>query len=155
MQAARAGYRIVYDPEAIAYEDSVPNLKSEFNRKSRIAAGAVQMMKWGLGIPNAMQKLLWFQFLSHKFLRWVMPFILIALFSVNLRLVLTEGHFGIYWVTAAVQIVFYLLGVCGVFFNRMLMTAVSQYFCITYAAFMVGLIKGITNRQQVTWKVSR
>ncbi len=163
MEAARAGYRIIYEPEAIAYEDAVPNLKSEFNRKSRIVAGAVQMMKRGLGIPNARQKLLWFQFLSHKFLRWVMPWILIALLLVNLRLVAADVHsfasfrdiLGIYWVTVAAQIVFYSLALCGIIFNRVLVTAVPQYLCTMYAALILGLIKGLADKQEVTWKTSR
>jgi len=176
MGAVRAGYRIVYEPEAIGDEETSPNLKSEFNRKSRIVAGAVQMTKRGYGIPASGQKRLWFQFLSHKFLRWVMPLVLIALFAANLRLAATEvralapilsraiasvgassagaspSHLGIYSLTGAMQIVFYLLGVCGVFFNRVSLTAAPQYFCTVNAASLLGLIKGLTNKQPVTWK---
>ena len=163
MGAVTAGYRIIYEPEAIAYEDTVPNLKSEFNRKSRIVAGAIQMMMRGLGIPTAKQGLLWFQFLSHKLLRWVTPWLLVALFLTNLRLVVrephslavTEPHITIYSVIAFSQIGFYLLGLCGIFFNRVSVTAVPQYLCTMYAAFGFGGIKGLTNRQRVTWKTSR
>ncbi|MBI1929025.1 glycosyltransferase family 2 protein [Candidatus Poribacteria bacterium] len=176
MGAVRAGYRIVYEPEAIGDEETSPNLKSEFNRKSRIVAGAVQMMKRGYGIPASGQKRLWFQFLSHKFLRWVMPLVLIALFAANLRLAAIEvrallpilsgaiasvgatsagtspSYLGIYSLTGAIQIIFYLLSVCGVFFNRVSLTAAPQYFCTVNAASLLGLIKGLTNKQPVTWK---
>ena len=155
MQVVRQGYRIVYEPEAIGYEDSAPNLKAEFSRKIRNGAGLVQMMKQGYGTPTAKQKMLWFQFFSHKFMRWVMPLALVALLLSNLRLVLADVRFGWYALTIGTQVLFYVLGICGAFFNRVPVIPVLPYLGATYVAFMIGWIKGLTNGQTATWQTFR
>jgi cellulose synthase/poly-beta-1,6-N-acetylglucosamine synthase-like glycosyltransferase len=74
----RTGCKIVYDPEAIALEETAPDVRAEFYRRARIGAG-------GFGSIGMLWKLLdprrgWIAvaFLSHKVLRWLCPFFLIG-----------------------------------------------------------------------------
>lgn len=73
------GCRIVYDADAFAVEESAADVKAEFRRRSRIGAGGWQAitMLWRLMSPR------WgwtaFAFVSHKVLRWLCPFFLLAM----------------------------------------------------------------------------
>ncbi len=72
------GYRLVVEPEARAY-DYPTSLKTEFRRKVRTLAGNYQLLKFYpqlLGPQNRM----WFDYVSYKLGRLLMPFMLIALF---------------------------------------------------------------------------
>lgn len=82
MKTLQAGYQCVNNLEAIVYEDVSNNLGIEMRRKTRIATGNFQNLRWF----GSMLWPLWrgsaFAFLSHKVLRWLTPFfILLALLS--------------------------------------------------------------------------
>ena len=74
----RTGCTIVYDPEAIAFEETAPDVRAEFGRRARIGAGGFRSigMLWRLLDPR------WgwvaVTFPSHKILRWFCPFFLIG-----------------------------------------------------------------------------
>lgn len=82
----RTGCSIVYDPEAIAREETAPGVGSEFRRRARIGAGGFQAigMLWPLLHPG--NGWVAFTFLSHKILRWLCPFFLIGLLVSNVVL---------------------------------------------------------------------
>ncbi len=75
MRVMRAGKRVVYETAAKATESGTPSARQEFDRRARIAAGAVQLLKRGQ-VPRLTQGVLWFQFISHKLLRWLSPILL-------------------------------------------------------------------------------
>ena len=77
--------RIVYDCEAVAAEETPPTIASEFRRRIRIGTGAYQ----SLAIPGGCQSAAMagrHAFLSHKLLRWLVPFLLLAALVSNLLL---------------------------------------------------------------------
>jgi len=75
----RSKCRIVYDYEAVATEETAHTVLSEFCRRSRIGAGGFQAltMLWRLLSPR--WGWLAFAFVSHKLMRWLCPFALIAM----------------------------------------------------------------------------
>lgn len=101
----RSGCRIVYDMEAIAYEETPPSIQAEFRRRVRIGAGGFQSI--GLLWPLLNPRHGWVAgaFLFHKVLRWVCPFLLIGVAATNAILV-SEPKFG--WLMLA-QILFYVM----------------------------------------------
>ncbi len=72
MRIRSLGWKVVYDPEAIAHED-VSNVRQEFRRRMRIGAGNVHALKytWRLLTPAA--GLVAFSYWSHKVFRWLAP----------------------------------------------------------------------------------
>ncbi|HEY6360340.1 MAG TPA: glycosyltransferase family 2 protein [Vicinamibacterales bacterium] len=82
----RCGSTLVYDDSAVAYEETPPDLGTEFRRRSRIGAGGFQSINtlWRLLDPR--YGWLAFSFLSHKVLRWMCPFLMIGAFGANLLL---------------------------------------------------------------------
>lgn len=75
------GFRLILEPAAKAF-DSATSLDVEFRRKVRTQAGVYQLLRYYpqlLGPPNR----LWIDFLSHKFGRLLLPWLLVALFVLN------------------------------------------------------------------------
>jgi biofilm PGA synthesis N-glycosyltransferase PgaC len=151
----QAGWRVIYEPEAIAWEQSTPSLAAEWQRRTRIAAGGFQSIVRLRGMLNPQLGLPAFQYISHRVLRWFAPFFLIVLFLTNIRL----RSRSFYDRTLFAQVLFYamasvgfLLGQVGVFLRPLQLVF---YFCFTNLAALVGFIRYITRSQPVTWKKTR
>ncbi|MFM7661821.1 MAG: glycosyltransferase [Bacteroidota bacterium] len=93
---------VLFDEEAIVYEDLPVESAEEFKRKIRISIGNFQNL-------IAFKSLLWpfwspvsFAFLSHKILRWITPFLLIGAFICSLALIFYNIWFSYLCVLQAV-----------------------------------------------------
>ena len=154
MNVVLNGSRLVYDSEAIGYEQSKISCKTEFLRKSRVIAGAVQSLLQNEGVPSMKNRHLFFSYFSHKLLRWFTPIFLILLFVTNSALFLLLDE-SIYGYSFFLQLLFYSLAFMGIFFNRRVnLPIISQpfYFCIVNAAALYGIYKGFNNKQSVMWQ---
>ncbi len=151
MNIAKKGYKIVYEPEAIGYEKTAPDLKAEFKRRVRITAGGIQALIQKEGIPELKDGALLFQYLSHKLFRWLMPYFLLALYISNI-LILNKHQF--YLISFILQSVFYLLSIFGIIYDRsnFNLFTIPKYFVVSNTAMLIGTIKGLLNTQQVTWE---
>jgi len=154
MNVAKQGKRLVYDYEAKGYEKSTISHSTEFLRKSRVIAGAVQALKQAEGIPGPSQKKLFFSFFSHKMLRWFVPVFLLALLYANVFIVVHDGSI-LYQICLAGQCFFYFCALVGVICrgeSRFSIIGIPFYFCLVNGAAFYGLYKGCLNKQPVTWK---
>lgn len=114
LQAFFAGYRVVFDDTAHAW-DSPTGLRQEFRRKVRTLAGNYQLIAAFPALLSPANRML-IHFVSHKFARLLLPFALLAFFGLSVYQQL--------WALAAAQVVFYLLpGPCRTFSTLMLATA--------------------------------
>ncbi len=150
MNARRLGYRVVYDPEAVAYEVPAGTIKGQFTRRVRIAIGSFRALGEVLRIP--LPALTFWAFLSHKLLRWLVPFLLIGLLASNAFLL---GE-PLYRMLFAGQLLFYLWAGLGFAF-RPLMTRVRfglvGYFLVAMnVAFLVGFFRFLRGRGEATWQ---
>ena len=102
MAVVRAGYRVVFEPDALAYEIGSNSAREEFARKSRVIAGGVQfLMRDDSSIPvRDVQAAV--ALVSHKALRWMSP--AFAMMGVASALMLAPDSF-FYSTVLAVQIV--------------------------------------------------
>ncbi len=154
MNVALNGHRLVYEREAVGHERGSSSSKTEFLRKSRVIAGAIQSVMQKEGVPSIRQKGLFFCYVSHKFLRWMIPIVLIILYLVTLRLGYISGEF-IYVAAFMVQTLFYLLAVLDIFIARkykIRLTSIPFYFCMVNAAALYGIYKGLFKKQPVKWQ---
>lgn len=150
MSVAMNGYRVVYEPEAIAVEDSAPNWKVEFRRRVRMAAFGINNFLWGKNFPPLSQSWLLIEYLSHRLLRWIAPFFFIGLFVSNIFL-LNQGK--IYWCSFAFQTFFYLFALIGLSLKKDKdIFGVVFYFCLNNIGNAVGVIKGMMKKQTQIWK---
>lgn len=158
MNIARTGARILYDPEAKAYEDAVESPAQEFRRRARTVAGGFQALFEGLGRPRWNQPLLWLAYLSHKVLRWFGPFLLILALTGNVLAVCLldprRPSWLIYCTLLALQGLLYLLALAGVLMGRRRMPSVVSCpycFCLANAAALAGFLTWLSGRQSVRW----
>ncbi len=84
MGVLRQGYRLVYAPTAHSYERTSLTEQDEAVRRARIVAGRYQaMLMSGSVLPWRSPVLVW-QVISHKFMRPLVPFLMIIAFLVTL-----------------------------------------------------------------------
>jgi cellulose synthase/poly-beta-1,6-N-acetylglucosamine synthase-like glycosyltransferase len=109
MQIAGQGYRVLHDPQATAFDPQPLEPALEQARKRRTLAGNFQMLfrypHWLL--PWRHQ--LWWQLLSHKYLRLAAPPLLALVFAANLAL-FTQPFYRFVFVG---QCIFYILATIG------------------------------------------
>ncbi|WP_339905673.1 glycosyltransferase family 2 protein, partial [uncultured Cyclobacterium sp.] len=155
---ASDGYRIVYEPDAYAMETGSDTTSEELKRKVRISAGGWQSMKrLFFKITPFNHPLLFFQYLSHRVLRWtITPFLLLLIFILNFFL-LEEGL--IYQLVLVAQLLFYAAALLGyVLENRKLRIKVlfiPFYFCMMNYAVVAGLFRFLKGSQKSTWEKSK
>lgn len=110
MEVAADGYRIAYCPNAYASESGSANFKEESKRKVRISAGGLQSI-WRLRyLLNPFKYgILWFQYVSHRVLRWTLtPVLLLLIIPLNIYLCIACPDNLAYKILLAGQALFYL-----------------------------------------------
>lgn len=157
LQVVRAGFRCIYEPRAISYEEAAEDFGSEYRRKVRIVNRAWRAM-WSMkSMLNPLRHgtfalKLW----SHKVLRWCVPPMLLAIFLLNLPLL---GLHPIYWVTISGQLAFYALALGGFALrNRQRQPTalrVPFYFCVVNYAAAIGFMQLLGGRSYTVWTTSR
>lgn len=105
----RTNCRNLFDSQAIAHEETAPDVSAEFKRRSRIGAGGFQALSRLWPLLNPRYGWTAFTFFAHKALRWVTPFLLVGLFFSNLLLAARPPYTGLF----VAQIAFYLAAAIG------------------------------------------
>lgn len=113
------GRKIAYTPDAYAQEYGSANIHEESKRKRRIAAGGLQSIWWLRRMLNPFRNpIVAFQYISHRVLRWSLtPIALVLLFFTNIVLVVM-GAGILYQIALILQVLFYLMALCGWLQNR-------------------------------------
>ena len=156
MLIAIAGYKIVYEPNAYAIETASASMEEELKRKVRICAGGWQsIIRLKSKLTVLKQPLLFFQYISHRVLRWtITPFLLIAIFILNLSMDLYVN--GIYQVFMVLQFLFYTAAMVGLLLKnnnlKYKQIFVPYYFCMMNYAVLAGLVKYLMGTQKVLWE---
>ncbi len=160
MQICLRGYKIRYEPDAFATELPSASLKEEEKRKVRISAGAYQSLRYLKGIMNPFRHpLLSFQFVSRRFLRWVVcPILLLVLIVSNSWLVLLGSDYGLYEALLLGQVIFYLFALFGWLFvrsgKRAGLFTIPFYFVFMNYCLVKGFARHISGKQSVLWEKS-
>lgn len=159
MKIVEKGYRAIFDAKAKVYDKVFKNPKEEFLRRVRTLAGNFQLFFYLRGLFNPLKGKISWQFFSHKFLRLMVPFLLLVVFigniyivlNLNLSLNLLGNYF--YRISLALQVIFYALALLGLIFkqkNRVL--DIPYIFCVMNSAAVVGLYRLLAKKQDVLWQ---
>jgi biofilm PGA synthesis N-glycosyltransferase PgaC len=157
MRIAENGYKIVYEPEAYAHEQSSANITEELKRKIRIAAGGIQSVIWLKALLNPIKyPILSFQYISHRVLRWtITPFLMILALVLNL-IIVVKGAELFYQVLLFLQVAFYLAAYAGkVLEDRKVsikLLFIPYYFCMMNYAVIAGIWRYFFSEQSVIWE---
>ena len=88
MNVSAAGGRLVYEPEAIAEEDTPETIEDEYHRRVRIGIGNFQALMRQPEYLTRTSAGTSFAYVSHKVLRWVAPHVLLVGLLLSLILAL-------------------------------------------------------------------
>ena len=159
LKIVQKGYRVIYEPEAVAWEDTAAQPAKEFQRRVRIVTrSACSLLHDGslLRLLNPFRYgifavKLW----SHKVLRWLSGLFLLSIFTLNIPLL---GQGVVYIITMAGQGVSYLLAAWGFVSEALLnrrspkLPHIAYYFCLSCWAMLKGLYNGLRGRTTVAWQ---
>ncbi len=157
MLIAKKGYKIVYEPDAYASENTSENVGEELKRKIRIAAGGLQSIIWLKDLLLPIEyPLLSFQYISHRVLRWtITPYLMILAFVLNWMLVFSQPQLILELLLAA-QVAFYGMALLGWFFEsrqvKVKLLFIPFYFCMMNYAVMAGISRYLKGNQSVLWE---
>jgi cellulose synthase/poly-beta-1,6-N-acetylglucosamine synthase-like glycosyltransferase len=150
LQVAMQGYRVVHDGRARAYDRLPARTKDEFRRKVRTLAGNYQLLTC---LPAALfpwWNPIWFQFLSHKVCRLLVPWALLTVLGLSVVLTDPVVRVGLW-----AQFLFYLVGLLGIAAgprNRFRIASAAGSFLILNAAAWLGFWVWVLGRTEGSWR---
>ena len=149
----RRGFRIVYEPDAIAEERSGGTFADEFHRRTRIIARSLRGLWSERGVLNPLAHG-WFavQMISHKLMRWMVPLAMIAAFASN-ALLRGIAPYGLFF---DVQLVLYGLAILGNLLpaqlGRLALFYIPAHFVAINAGALLGLLRFLSGRSYRIWQ---
>lgn len=157
MQIISKGKRVAYDPRARGTEVVIPDVRSEYARKARMIAGGYQTLGRYRHLLNPLRfPVVAWQLLSHKLLRWTVPFWMTAAFLSSLTVASQHVSLAL---AVTLQACFYGLALAGAAsrsLRRFMPVYAPYYFCAANVAAAVGLWRFLRGGQPVAWqKASR
>ena len=156
MRLVGDGWRVIYEPEAVATEEPLETLAADWGRRTRIGAGGFQSIVMLIDLLHPRYGMVAWQYFSHRVLRWaVTPLLLPIVFFLNLAL----SRQSLYRLFMVGQMVFYGSGLLGYLQatrgRRRGLPYIVFYFCFTNLAVLAGLWRYVTGRQPGTWEKTR
>jgi len=152
LRIIRRGYRVVFEPNARAYDRASSTARQEFVRKTRTIAGTFQLIAREGWLLNPLRNRLWLETISHKVLRLGLP-MLHAIFLAS-SVVLADAAF--YGLMLGLQVVFYTAATVGLTQRnarrRSIVFTAPCAMCLLLWATVVGFYRFVTDGQQVTWE---
>ena len=148
MQVALQGYRVVHDEQAHAFDRLPDRTAAEFRRKVRTLSGCLQLVGRLPAVLTPWRNPVWLQFLSHKMMRLLAPWALLALLLTS---VLAPGPF--YRTAFVCQIVCYAAALLGLWAPaaRIRPLTVAASFLVLNAAAWVAFWVWATGRTERAW----
>lgn len=150
MRARRLGFSVLYDPEAVAIEFPASTVSGEFTRRVRLAVGSFRAVGDLVRVPR--RGFTPFALISHKLLRWLVPFFAITLLASNVILMRSPS----YRVALAAQVLFYFWAGLGFFFyqhmRRVRYGLVPYFLFAMHLAFIVGFFRCLVGSDRAVWQ---
>lgn len=149
------GYRVVFEDQALAYEETTQSSAEEFSMRVRVVTRGMRGL---LSVPDLFKpwKHPWicFQLMSHKVMRWLVPFFLLMVLGTSA--VLASVPF--YRFVLELQIAFYVLAILSNLIpihRAWKPLGIPLYFCTLNAAAFVSLLELLRGRNYAVWQPVR
>lgn len=156
MKAVLAGRRVLFAPEALAWDRVAGGAPNEYRRKVRTLAGNYQLVALYPALLHPLRNRLFWQLLSHKLARLAVPWCLVTLFLASAAL--SAAGFGLYRAALTAQSLFYLLALTGwlqaTLHRPLRLTSIPYAFALLNVAAARGLIGFLRGTENAAWRAS-
>jgi len=144
---------VLFEPEAVCYEDVNDAPLIEFKRKVRISLGNFRNLYYYHNLLFPIHKGFGFAFLSHKVLRWLTPFALIISFFMS---VCISCYYPLFFFVTLSYLLLVALPLLTIYLERVklklpLINALG-HFLLMNAALFIGFFKFISSTNENTWE---
>ena len=151
------GLRTVYERDAVAVEETNQRSRDEFRMRVRVIEQTYSALhRYGAALNPRRHGLFAWQLISHKLMRYAVPFFLVAIFALNWSL---AGVSSSYRWSFIAQITFYLLALAGWAGARLGLRlgvlALPYYFALANMAALAAFIEFMRGRANVVWEPVR
>lgn len=150
------GWRLVWAPEAVVWEEAPEEGAAELRRKVRVTNHSVRAL-WNLGPALWRSGFYSVQLLSHKFFRHLVPFFLLALLAAHVALAASSPAFAALLVP---HLGFYALAAAGMLLRgapagRARLLSVPYYFTLVNLAAFLGVVSILRGERRRAWNPRR
>ncbi len=149
LRVSMQGHRVIHDRRAIAYDRLPLKTRDEFRRKIRTLSGNFQLLT---RLPAALvpwRNPIWLQFLSHKVLRLLVPWALLALLAAGALLPSPLYRLALLW-----QMEFYglaLLGLVPALSTRSRIASTAGSFLVLNSAAWLAFWIWLLGKAEQSW----
>ena len=154
LHVIRQGRRAVMDPDVYCYEKSADDAGKEYQRQVRITNRTLNAIRRNLEFLNPI-RYGWFAYflVSHKVMRFLVPFFLIAVFILNIML-LSRSH--LYSLTLGFQLFTLaaaMIGILGLTNGKL--TCIAKFFLVTLLAQLTAWLRTFAGISETMWTPQR
>ncbi|MBI5599159.1 MAG: glycosyltransferase family 2 protein [Deltaproteobacteria bacterium] len=149
----RQGRAVAYAEDSLAYETGAKDPSGEFRVKTRGIIRELTSIYHFRDLLNPLKyPVLSLVLVSHRLLRWSVPFFLIVIFMDSLYL---RGHL-LYGIFLWTQVIFYLIALYGLMSRRNIRVAsMASYFSLVNTAALWAIIRFLCGERKSTWRPER
>lgn len=156
LRVVERGYQVRYVPDAVAVEQGEESVMGEFQRKVRIGAQNFNAIPLFKSLLDPSRGFVAFALWSHKVIRWIVPFLLVALAGATIVL---EPLGIVYRWSFIIEVAFCLAAAVGIVSERWKfhnpVFTLPYYFLAMNTALFLGFLRSILGSQSPTWEVQR
>jgi cellulose synthase/poly-beta-1,6-N-acetylglucosamine synthase-like glycosyltransferase len=149
-----AGGEIVFVPTARAWETSPAGVRHELTRRVRIGAGDLQALGWTWRLLLPWRGMVALAYASHKVVRWLGPWLLLAALTGSLALADQPLYRGL----LAAQLAAYALAAAAPALRGVpalgRAASVARFFVILNVGLALGWVRFVLGRQRPIWTVA-
>jgi cellulose synthase/poly-beta-1,6-N-acetylglucosamine synthase-like glycosyltransferase len=151
------GYRGILEDKAFCIEETARGTGEEFNRQVRITNRTIRAIFNNIVLLNPIKfPLFSFELISHKLLRFLLPFLMINILLTNC-LIVTEGF--LYSLILVLQVLYYGLVCWGYLAEKTKrcnkLTSMAYTFSLVSLAVLLGWIKYFSGETYSSWNPER
>jgi cellulose synthase/poly-beta-1,6-N-acetylglucosamine synthase-like glycosyltransferase len=153
LQIVEAGWRGVYEPDAVCYEETAGGIRTEYRRRVRIVSRSWRAVFQAAGVLNPFRVgVFTLSLVSHKLLRWLSG-LFITVAGIALASLVAPLAQDYPWIALGVPAV--TLAVLTLTKRGRQSAAMLTYFGTIYAASVVGVIRGSVGQVSGVWTTPR
>ncbi len=157
LMVLQQGYRIVFEPQALAYEEPAGKTGDEFAMRLRVIVQGMTGMLFVKKLFNPTKyPFVSLQLISHKVIRWLVPIFCISALMAN---AIAATFSPLYTLLLIGQITFYSLAILGFFLEKKgihkKVFYLPLFFCTVNIAALISMFKVLRGEKFVIWQTQR